>query len=270
MFRARFRAGVVFVTSIVVDIREAVAWITLANPPVNALSMTLIDELSAVLVAHRPPEVRVVVIRAAPGAGVFSAGHDVRELPTNGRDPLTYNDPLRTVIRNVENYPAPVIAMVEGSVWGGACELVFSCDLVVAGSETTFALTPARLGVPYNLSGTLNLMKVADMHFVKEMLFAARAVPAARMAAYGVVNAVVPIAELEQTTAGLAADIASSSPLVHRIIKEELRVLANAHPLTPEAYERIQALRREVYDSDDYQEGIRAFFEKRSPMFRGT
>ena len=103
-------------TSIVVDIREAVAWITLANPPVNALSMTLIDELSAVLVAHRPPEVRVVVIRAAPGACVFSAGHDVRELPTNGRDPLTYNDPLRTVIRNVENYPAPVIAMVEGSV----------------------------------------------------------------------------------------------------------------------------------------------------------
>jgi methylmalonyl-CoA decarboxylase len=258
------------VSSIVVDIRDQVAWITLASPPVNALSMTLIDELSAALVAHQPPEVRVVIIRAAPGARVFSAGHDVRELPTNGRDPLTYNDPLRKVIRNVENHPAPVIAMVEGSVWGGACELVLSCDLVVAGSEATFALTPARLGVPYNLSGTLNLMKVADMHFVKEMLFAGRPVLAARMAAYGVVNAVVPTDELEQTTATLAADIASLSPLVHRIMKEELRVLANAHPLTPEAYERIQALRREVYDSDDYQEGIRAFLEKRRPVFRGN
>lgn len=255
---------------IAVEIRDAVAWITLASPPVNALSMALIDELSAALVDHRPPEVRVIIIRAPAGARVFSAGHDVRELPTNGRDPLTYNDPLRKVIRNIENHPAPVIAMVEGSVWGGACEMVLSCDLVVAGSEATFALTPARLGVPYNLSGTLNLMKVTDMHFVKEMLFAARPVSAARMAAYGVVNAVVPTTELEQTAAALAADIASLSPLVHRIMKEELRVLANAHPLTPEAYERIQALRREVYDSEDYQEGIRAFFEKRLPNFTGS
>jgi methylmalonyl-CoA decarboxylase len=268
--RARRTRSDVVVSSIVVDIHDQVAWITLASPPVNALSMTLIDELSAALVAHQPPEVRVVIIRAAPGARVFSAGHDVRELPTNGRDPLTYNDPLRKVIRNVENHPAPIIAMVEGSVWGGACELVLSCDLVVAGVDATFALTPARLGVPYNLSGTLNLMKVADMHFVKEMLFAARPVRADRMAAYGVVNAVVPTDQLEQTTASLAADIASSSPLVHRIMKEELRVLANAHPLTPEAYERIQALRREVYDSDDYQEGIRAFLEKRRPIFRGS
>ena len=257
-------------SSIVVEIRDQVAWITLASPPVNAQSMTLIDDLSAALVEHRPPEVRAVVIRAASGARVFSAGHDVRELPTNGRDPLTYNDPLRKVIRSIENHPAPVIAMIEGSGWGGACELVRSCDLVVASIDATFALTPARLGVPYNLSGTLNLMKVADMHFVKEMLFAARPVPASRMAAYGVVNGVVPAEELEQTTAALAADIASLSPLVHRIMKEELRVLANAHPLTPEAYERIQALRREVYDSDDYQEGIRAFLEKRRPVFRGT
>jgi methylmalonyl-CoA decarboxylase len=252
------------------EIRDAIAWVTLDSPPVNALSMALIDELSAALVAHRPPEVRAVVIRAARGARVFSAGHDVHELPTNGRDPLTYNDPLRTVVRQIETHPAPVIAMIEGSVWGGACELVFSCDLVVAAAEATFALTPARLGVPYNLSGTLNLMKVADLHVVKEMLFTARPVPAGRMVAYGVVNAVVPVEQLEQTTTDLTVDIAMSSPLVHRIMKEELRVLANAHPLTPEAYERIQALRREVYDSDDYQEGIRAFIEKRRPVFRGT
>jgi methylmalonyl-CoA decarboxylase len=183
---------------------------------------------------------------------------------------LTYNDPLRQVVRRIETHPVPVIAMVDGSVWGGACELVLSCDLVVASMEATFALTPARLGVPYNLSGILNFIKVADMHFVKEMLFTSRAVPAGRMAAYGVVNAVVPSEELEGTTADLASDIAASSPLVLRIMKEELRVLSNAHPLTPESYERIQSLRREVYDSDDYQEGIRAFLEKRRPVFHGS
>lgn len=257
-------------SKVLVDTSESVAWLTLVAPPVNALSMALIDELTEALAAQRPPEVRAVVIRAARGARVFSAGHDIRELPINGRDPLTYNDPLRQLVRQIETHPTPVIAMVEGSVWGGACELVLACDLVIAAVGSTYALTPARLGVPYNLAGTLNLMKVADMHFVKEMLFTARPVSASRMEANGVVNAVVPIEELEQATTMMAADITAMSPLVHRIMKEELRVLANAQSLTPEGYERIQSLRREVYDSDDYQEGIRAFLEKRTPEFHGT
>jgi methylmalonyl-CoA decarboxylase len=253
-----------------VEIRDSVAWLTIDSPPVNALSVALIDELCAALAEQQPPDVRAVVLRASRGRRVFSAGHDVRELPTNGRDPLTYNDPLRQVVRRIEAHPVPVIAMVEGSVWGGACELVLSCDLVIATVESTFALTPARLGVPYNLSGMLNFMKVADMHFVKEMLFTARPMSAGRMAAYGVVNAVVPAEELEGATADMASDIVGASPLVLRIMKEELRVLANAHPMTPESYERIQSLRREVYDSDDYQEGIHAFLEKRRPVFNGS
>ena len=257
-------------SKVLVDVRDSVAWLTISNPPVNALSSSLIDKLSAAMTAQQSPAVRAVVIRAVGGERIWSAGHDVKELPRNGRDPLTYNDPLRRIIRQIEAHPMPVIAMVGGSVWGGACELVLSCDLIVAAAEATFAITPARLGVPYNLSGTLNLMKVAEMHFVKEMLFTARPIPAGRMAAYGVVNSVVPMEELEQTTADLASDIATGSPLVHQVMKEELRVLANAHPMTPEAHERIQSLRREVYDSDDYQEGLRAFAEKRRPTFEGS
>jgi methylmalonyl-CoA decarboxylase len=251
------------------EVRDSVAWLTLANPPVNAITSTLIAHLAAAFDAAQPPEIRAVVIRAPSGARVFSAGHDVNELPRHGRDPLTYDDPLRAAVRRIETHPTPVLAMVEGSVWGGACELVLSCDLVIASEDTTFALTPARLGVPYNMSGTLNLLKVTEMHFVKEMLFTAQPIPATRMADYGVLNRVVPAGELERTTAELAADIASGSPLVHQVMKEELRVLANAHPMTPETHERIQAERRRVYDSEDYQEGLRAFREKRRPVFRG-
>jgi methylmalonyl-CoA decarboxylase len=115
-----------------VQVADSIAWLTLSSPPVNALSVELIDDLEAALAAQQPPEVRAIVIRGPAGASVFSAGHDVNELPRNGRDPLTYNDPLRTVVRRIEQHPAPVIAMIEGTVWGGACEVVLSCDLVVA------------------------------------------------------------------------------------------------------------------------------------------
>ena len=92
------------------------------------------------------------------------------------------------------------------------------------------------------------------MPLIKEMLFTARSVSAARLGSCGVVNDVVPAGELADTVATITDAIVSTSPLVNRILKEELRVLSNAHPLTPEAHERIQLLRREAYDWDYYQE----------------
>jgi methylmalonyl-CoA decarboxylase len=256
-------------STVIVEIKGVVGTITLNRPKVNALSAELIEEITVALNSMKERNIRVVILRAQRGAKIFSAGHEVRELPTNGRDPLTYNDPLRQAVRAIQLHPTPVIAMIEGTVWGGACELVMSCDLIVAGEDTTFAITPAKIGVPYNLSGILNFMKAADMPFIKEMLFTAQPVCAQRLRKCGVINHVVPRCELEEFTNRLALQIGETSPLALRILKEELRVLASAHPITPEAYERIQSLRREVYDSEDYQEGIRAFFEKRKPNFQG-
>jgi methylmalonyl-CoA decarboxylase len=193
----------------------------------------------------------------------------VRELPTNGRDPLTYDDPLRRLVRAIQEAPMPVIAMVEGSVWGGACELVMSCDMVVADEGATFAVTPAKLGVPYDIAGVLNFMLSVGLPIIKEMLFTAQPMPAGRALQVGIVNQVVPAGRLEAATAELAAQMIRNSPLVIGLLKEQLHVLAGAIPLTPEAFQRIQALRRRIYDSADYQEGIRSFFERRAPQFQG-
>lgn len=254
---------------IVTEVRNTTGVIILDRPKVNALSHDLVDDMIAALAEMQRQSLRAVILRARPGVKVFSAGHEVAELPLNGRDPLTYNDPLRRLIRAIQQHPSPVIAMVEGTVWGGACEMVLGCDLVVAADDATFAITPAKLGVPYNISGVLNLMRVSGLPLVKEMLFTARPIAAERLRESGVIGHVLPRAELEAFTLDLAAQIGEVSPLVVRILKEELRILSAARPIVPEAYERIQALRREIYDSADYQEGIRAFFERRPPDFQG-
>ena len=235
----------------------------------NALSKALIEELFSAMEAMRKASVRVLILRAPAGCKTWSAGHDVNELPRSGRDPLTYYDPLRTVIREIEYFPAPVIAMVEGGVWGGACEVVMSCDLVIAATNMTLAATPAKLGVPYNMAGVLNMANVVSPVIIKEMFFTAQPMTAERAREVGIVNYVVEPEELEEFTLKFAHTIAENSPLVISALKEELRVLLHAHPLVPETFERVQGLRRKVYDSKDYQEGIKSFFERRQPVFTG-
>ena len=135
----------------------------------NALSHALVEEVIAALTAFREADVRVAILRAKPGAKVFSAGHDVDELPESRRDPLGWDDPLRQLVREIENYPGPVIAMVEGSVWGGATETVFACDLIVAAETATFAVTPAKLGLPYNVGGMLTFLNATGLRMAKEI-----------------------------------------------------------------------------------------------------
>ena len=140
---------------------------------------------------------------------------------------------------------------------------------VIAAESATFAITPARLGVPYDICGIQNLMGSVPLAVVKEMLFRAKPISAQRAYEVGIANYVLPASQLEAKTLELAQDMLANSSLVIALLKEETHALAHAQPLTAETFERIQAVRRKIYDSDDYQEGIRAFFEKRKPLFQG-
>lgn len=235
----------------------------------NALSKELIAAILEAFEEFERQRARVVILRANPGARVWSAGHDVRELPNPGRDPLSYQDPLEQVIRAIRASPAPVVGLIEGGVWGGGCELALCCDMLIGTPTATFAITPAKLGVPYNVSGVLRVMSAVGAMLAREMFFTARPLEAERALQVGILNHLLPPDEIEAYTRDLARAIARNSPLAIAVIKEQLRMLSNAAPLHPETFERLQGLRRRVYDSDDYREGIASFLEKRPPHFKG-
>jgi methylmalonyl-CoA decarboxylase len=144
-----------------------------------------------------------------------------------------------------------------------------ACDMLVTTPNATFAITPAKLGVPYNLGGLLTLVNMIPLPLAKEMLFTAQPLPAEQAWNLGITNYIKSSEEIEEFVFNMAAQIGANSPLSVSVMKEELRLLSSASAMSPEVFERIQGLRRVVYDSEDYQEGIDAFREKRKPVFHG-
>lgn len=254
---------------VLTELEDGLGTITLNHPARhNCIGTELAHDVISALDEMEHAAVRAVVLRALPGARVWSAGHDIYELPQPRRDPLGYADPLEKLLRRIQDFPSPIIAMVEGSVWGGACDLCISCDIIICAENATFAITPARLGLPYNASGLVHFLNVLGTHKVKEMFFTAEPISAEDAFAGGMVNHVVPIDQLEARTYSVARAIAQNAPLAVQVLKRQFRLLLGGEVLPAEVFESIQGMRREVYDSDDYREGIQAFKEKRKPTFR--
>jgi methylmalonyl-CoA decarboxylase len=246
-----------------------IAVVTMNSPhKANCLGSDLVAGILCALDEFEKSLARAVILRAYPGAKVWSAGHNMKEIPLDGEDPLTWNVPFERLLHRVRSFPVPVIGMIEGSVWGGACDLAMTCDLLVGTPTATFAITPAKIGLPYNAAGLTHFLGVLPLHIVKEMLFTAQPLSSEDALRFGVLNRLVPVEQLEETTFQIAREIAERAPKAIRLLKAEMRKLTSGPALNPDDFEEIQTLRREAYRSADFKEGITAFFERRNPDFK--
>ncbi len=255
-----------------VTIEDRICFIEMNNPKkLNCLSEKMCFDIVDGIKYGYKNECVAIVIKAQCSHGVWSAGHDIHELPQDGSDPLAYDVPMERVLHHVQEVAIPVIACVNGTVWGGACDLCLSCDMIVASDNATFAITPAKIGIPYNASGIMHFVNQLGLNKAREMFFLATPIEANDALNVGLINRVTTIDQLDQVLEEhFLAPLRRNSVMSISAIKRQFRILSNSSSAIPsEAFERINAYRRRVYKGDDYLEGINSFLEKRAPKFTG-
>ena len=249
--------------------RDRVATLTLNRPKArNALSMDLMEALDTEIAAIADdPSVHVVVLAAAGPA--FSSGHDLRELRTSPTRE-TYEALFALCSRLMQRIvalPKPVIARVHGVASAAGCQLVASCDLAVAAERARFATPGVNIGL-FCSTPMVALSRNVGRKAAMEMLLTGDLIDAYRARDFGLVNQVVPDAELDSAVAALANKIASKSPLTLAIGKEAFYRQAELD--LPDAYAYASEVMTRNMLTRDAAEGIDAFLEKRTPTWNGT
>lgn len=254
------------------EIKDRIAFIEMQDPQhLNCLSEQLCGEMRQALSDAYKSECVGVVIKSQTNHNVWSAGHNIKELPVDGHDPLGYNVEMEKLLRKVQDLPIPVIAYVEGTVWGGACDLCLSCDMIVAADTSTFAITPAKIGIPYNASGIMHFINQLGINKAREMFFTANPIEAHDALNVGLLNAIAPIEELPELLENRFLNpLRRNSVLSISAIKRQFRILARASTvISSESFEKINSYRDKVYRGDDYREGLASFLEKRPAQYKG-
>jgi enoyl-CoA hydratase/carnithine racemase len=245
--------------------------LTLENPPANLLSLAVMEALQAALDAARGDKsVRVVVIAAA--GKLFSAGHDLKEMTAHRADAdggkaffeRTFAACARLML-SIVDLPQPVIAEVDGVATAAGCQLVASCDLAIASDQSRFGVNGIDVGL-FCSTPAVALTRAISRKPAMEMLLTGEMIDAQTALAFGLVNRVVPRKSLSDAVRELADRIAAKSPTAVRLGKEAVRKQA-AMGLA-DAYEHTSRVMIENMRAADAEEGITAFFEKRSPVWR--
>ncbi|MGE0230674.1 MAG: enoyl-CoA hydratase-related protein [Flavobacteriaceae bacterium] len=231
----------------------------------NALSIgvrnLMVDELRRL---DADETVRAVII--AGGEKVFASGADIEE--------LAGISPVKMMLRGADRiwsaiaaFKKPLVAAVRGAAFGGGFELAMNCDIVVAASNAKFGLPEVRLGLIPGGGGTQRLIRLVGKHLAFDMLMTGRVIDGAEAMSHAIVSRCVDEEKVDDTAVAVASAIASMAPLAVRLVKDAALNGADSPLAAGIALERssIQVL----FDSEDYREGMAAFFEKRPPKFKG-
>lgn len=254
--------------TILVERRDRVAIITINRPEKrNALNIQTRAEGAAALDELRADDsIRVVVITGA-GDKAFIAGADIAEFAN--RTALTQRQVMmeRSLFNAIDSFPKPIIAMVNGYCLGGGCEIALACDIRIASDRASFGQPEINLGIIPGGGGTQRLTKLVGEGKAMEMILSGAIVDAQSALSMGLVNHVVAADQLETRTMEIANRIAEKSPIALRLAKEAVKLASRSN--------LDEGLRREIdlfalcFSSEDKDEGVKAFLEKRQPEFKG-
>jgi enoyl-CoA hydratase/carnithine racemase len=248
-------------------VEDGIGFITLSRPEKrNALSMNLMAEMIGLLKEiKRNSHVRVVILKAE--GPVFSSGHDLSEMLEG--DAVFYRSVFGActeMMEAVRALPQPVIAQVQGMATAAGCQLVAACDLAVAAEEARFATPGVRIGL-FCHTPQVPLSRAVGPKRALEMLFTGRAISAEEAERYGLVNKVVPAGKLGEEALALAKHIAQASPLTLSLGKQSFYRQVEQEESAAYGYTKeVMSLNAMT---EDAQEGISAFLQKRPPQWKG-
>ncbi|HVY18113.1 MAG TPA: enoyl-CoA hydratase [Rhodopila sp.] len=256
--------------NMIAEIDGAIGWMIFNKPARrNAVSLDMWAAIPEIIDHfEKDPAVRVVVLKGA-GDQAFVSGADISEFEAqraSGEGNRNYDRVSDEASARLINCGKPTIAMINGWCIGGGMGIALECDLRIASESARFGIPASRLGLGYGAPGVKKLMEVVGPSFTKEIFYTARHFTAAEALTMGLVNRVVPVAELETYTRGYCATIADNAPMTINTLKRTVGELLKGPDYDAALCARLVTA---CFESEDYIEGRRAFMEKRRPAFRG-